>query len=193
MTLFDLFPRALRSFKMAGRFQSGRRAFRRKRYEDAIVVFTQAVRDDPDYAFESQGLRESAWTYLGRAQYHTGRFADACASLGRAVKLYPDDHLATLFLGLSTARNGDYSKARTQIASGLKALYDWLESINSRAPFDAAWDPQREIRSEIETILALILRDNVEQEKLLSSAEWLGQRLEDEMDQVQWDRSREFE
>src|SRR5512143_3996538 len=193
MALFDLLPRSVRSFKVAGRFQSGRRAFLRKRYEDAIVYFAQAVRDDPDYAFESQGLRESVWTYLGRAQYHTGRFADACASLEHAVKLEPDDHLARIFLGLSTARNGDYPKGRDEIERGVKALYDWLEALDARAPFDTAWDPQREIRSEIETVLGLISRDDIGQEKLMSSAEWVGQRLEDEMDHVGRDLSRQFE
>ncbi|MGE5302203.1 MAG: tetratricopeptide repeat protein [Alphaproteobacteria bacterium] len=193
MALFDLLPRSVRAFKVAGRFQSGREAFLRKRYEDAVALFAQAVRDNPDYTFESQGLRESGWTYLGRAQYHTGRFADACASLEHALKLHPDDHMGRLFLGLSTARNGDFPKGRGQIERGAKALYDWLEAIEAGAPFEAAWDPQRDIRSAIETILALISRGDIGQEQLMSSAEWVGQRLEDEIDHVRRDLSRQFE
>ena len=193
MALFDFLPRSVRPFKVAGRFQSGRRAFLGKRYEEAIAYFTQTVRDDPDYTFESQGLRQSVWTYLGRAQYHADRFADARASLEHALKRDPDDHMARLFLGLSTARNGDYAGGRGQIESAVKALSDWLEATDSRARFDPAWDPQRDIRSEIETLLALISHDDMGQEKVMASAEWIGQRLEDEMDQVRYDRNRQIE
>jgi hypothetical protein len=96
-------------------------------------------------------------------------------------------------LGLSYARTGDYTKGVRQIESAVKALYDWLASNNARAPFDTAWDPQREIRSELERILVLISRAGVEYEKLLSSAEWVGQRIEDEIDHVQRDLSWQVE
>jgi tetratricopeptide (TPR) repeat protein len=138
------------SFKVAGQFQSGRQAFLAKNYEEALTSFQQVARADPNYIFESGLYRQGIWNYVGRAQYNTGKLLEARKSLERALSVYQDDHLAKLYLGLTRARSDDSANGARDIESGMKGLYDWLEHYESTKPFEAFWDPRREIRSTIE-------------------------------------------
>jgi hypothetical protein len=67
-----------------------------------------------------------------------------------------------------------------------------------RETLKAFWDPVGEIRKEIESDLAMISGKDIDWRKLIESAEWIGQRMEDEIDKVQRDeldqfRRREFD
>lgn len=179
------------SFKVAGQFQSGRQAFLAKNYEEALTSFQKVARADPNYIFESGLYRQGIWNYVGRAQYHTGKLVEARQSLERALSIYRDDHLARLYLGLTRARSGDSANGVRDIESGMKGLYDWLEYYESSKPFEAFWDPGREIRSTIEKELKLIAANKIDWPQLIPNAEWLGQRFEDEIDQVRRQESRQ--
>jgi tetratricopeptide (TPR) repeat protein len=179
------------SFKVGGQFQSGRQAFLAKNYEDALIYFQKVAQSKPDYMFESVFYRQGVWNYIGRAQYHMGKFDDARGSLERALSVYQDDHLARLYLGLVRARGGDNANGARDIQSGMKGLYDWLEYYESSRPFEAFWDPRREMRSAIEKDLAMISANRIDEQRLLANAEWLGQRMEDEIDQVRRQESRQ--
>jgi tetratricopeptide (TPR) repeat protein len=179
------------SFKVAGQFQSGRQAFLAKNYEEALTSFQQVARADPNYIFESGLYRQGIWNYVGRAQYNTGKLLEARKSLERALSVYQDDHLARLYLGLTRARSGDSSNGARDIGSGMKGLYDWLEHYESTKPFEAFWDPRREIRSAIEKDLKMISSNKIDWQQLIPNAEWLGQRFEDEIDQVRRQESRQ--
>jgi len=144
------------SFKVAGQFQSGRQAFLAKNYEAALTSFQQVARANPNYIFESGLYRQGIWNYVGRAQYHTGKLPEARQSLERALSIYQDDHLARLYLGLTRARSDDSANGARDIESGMKGLYNWLEHYESSKPFEAFWDPRREIRSAIEKDLKMI-------------------------------------
>ena len=181
---------ALTSFRIAGQFQSGRRAFLAKKYEDAFKYFQQVGQSNPDYVFVSRNFRESIWTFVGRARYNLGQLAEARQSLERAGFSNQDDCLARLFLGLTFARGNDHSNGQREIESGLRGLYDWIEQANSADPFNALWDPQREIRVEIEKYLAKIANKEVDWQELIASGEWLGQRMENEIDLVRRDEGR---
>jgi hypothetical protein len=124
--------------------------------------------------FESVLYRQGVWNYIGRAQYHMGKFDDARWSLERALSVYQDDHLARLYLGLARARNGDNANGARDIQGGIKGLYDWLEYYESSRPFEAYWDPRREIRSAIEKDLAIISGNRIDWQRLMANAEWLG-------------------
>jgi tetratricopeptide (TPR) repeat protein len=119
-----LFSSALSGFRVAGKFQSGRRAFLAKKYEEAVKYFQRVAQSNPDYIFVSGNFRESIWTFIGRAQYYLSQFGDARQSLERAILLNPNDCLAKLFLGLTFARENDYSNGQREIESGLRGLYD---------------------------------------------------------------------
>jgi tetratricopeptide (TPR) repeat protein len=179
------------SFKIGGQFQSGRQAFLAKNYEEALTSFQQVAQSKPDYMFESVFYRQGVWNYIGRAQYHMGKFDDARWSLERALSVYQDDHLARLYLGLARARSGDSANGARDIQGGMKGLYDWLEYYESRRPFEAFWDPRREMRSAIEKDLAMTSGGRMDEQRLLANAEWLGERMEDEIDQVRRQQSRQ--
>lgn len=172
------------SFKVGGQFQSGRQAFLAKDYEQALTFFQKVARADPNYIFESGLYRQGIWNYVGRAQYQTGKFTEARQSLERALTVYNDDHLARLYLGLILARSGDSANGAREIESGMKGLYNWLEHYESSRPFDAFWDPRREIRSAIEKELQMLEANKIDWHQLIPNAEWLGQRMEDEIDEV---------
>jgi hypothetical protein len=64
-------------------------------------------------------------------------------------------------------------------------------------PYTAFWDPRREIRSAIEKDLEMLSSKDADRQQLISSAEWIGQRMEEEIDLVRRDEqrfmNREFE
>jgi tetratricopeptide (TPR) repeat protein len=179
------------SFKVGREFQSGRQAFLAKDYEASLASFQKVARADPNYMFESGLYRQGIWNYVGRAQYHTSKFAEARHSLERALTVYQNDHLARLYLGLSRARNGDLVNGASEIESGMKGLYDWLEHYESTRPFEAFWDPRREIRSAIEKNLKMMSAAKIDWQQLIPNAEWLGQKMEDEIDEVRRQESRQ--
>src|SRR5262245_2689853 len=111
--------------------------------------------------------RQGIWNYVGRAQYYGGKFADARQSLERALTVYQDDHLARLYLGLPRGRNGDSANGVRDVESGMKGLYDWIEYYESSKPFEAFWDPGREIRSTIEKELKLIAANKIDWSQLI--------------------------
>jgi hypothetical protein len=57
-------------------------------------------------------------------------------------------------------------------------------------PFTAFWDPRGEIRSELQKDFNLLSGKDIDQPQLVSSAEWIGQRMELEIDLVRRDEQR---
>jgi hypothetical protein len=84
-----------------------------------------------------------------------------------------------------------------ELDRGTKGLYDWLEYMNRTMPYTAFWDPRREIRSELEKDMDMIAGKEINRQELITSAEWIGQRMENEIDEVRRDeqryRNRQFE
>jgi tetratricopeptide (TPR) repeat protein len=179
------------SFRIGGQFQSGRQAFLSKNYEEALTYFQKVAQSNPNYIFESVFYRQGVWNYVGRAQYSLGKFEDARWSLERALSVYQDDHLGRLYLGLARACNGDNTNGARDIEGGMKGLYNWLENHESIRSFEAFWDPGRELRSAIEKNLAMIFGNRIDWQWLIANAEWLGERMEDEIDQVRRRESRQ--
>jgi tetratricopeptide (TPR) repeat protein len=180
------------AFQVAGQVQSGRQALLTNNNEQALAYFQQAAQSDPNYIFQSGLYREGIWTYVGRSQYSLGRLPEARQSLEKALSVYPDDYLARIYLGLTLLRSGEDSRGRKEIEAGMKGLYDWLEYINRTRPYTSFWDPLREIRSEIEKSLQTLSGRDFDRQQLISSAEWIGKRMEEEIDLVRRDEQRQF-
>jgi hypothetical protein len=91
------------------------------------------------------------------------------------------------------ARTGDRARGLKDIQSGMQGLHDWLEYMERSRPFTAYWDPLREMRSELEKNLAMISGKDIAWDQLIASGEWIGKRMEEEIDNVRRDERREFE
>jgi tetratricopeptide (TPR) repeat protein len=171
-------------FRTGGQFAAGRRAFLAKNYGAALDYFEKVAEAKPNYLFEAVNFRASVWTYLGRCQYHLDKLADARYSLERALTANGDDYLARIFMGLTLTRAGDDANGVREMERGLKGLHDWIEYENSRDPVKAFWDPRSEMRKEIGDALTIISGKKPDRQKLIASAEWIGQTMEDEIEQV---------
>ena len=62
---------------------------------------------------------------------------------------------------------------------------------NHGASFGRFWDPAREIRSAIQTDLAMISGRDIDWQKLIASSEWVGKRMELESDLARRDETIE--
>lgn len=127
---------------------------------------------------------------MGRSQYATKRYSDARQSLDRALALDKDDHLARLYLGLTLTRLGDSAQGVKEIEAGMKGIHDWLDYIESARPFEAYWDVGRNIRKTIEKNVGGDPGRDVGRDQLIADAEWVGKRMEEEVEYVRRDRHR---
>jgi tetratricopeptide (TPR) repeat protein len=177
---------------VAGQVQSGRQALLVNKHEEALGRFQEAAEKEPNYVMRSGPFREGIWTYVGRAQYSTGKFTEARRSLARAVALDGEDYLARIYLGLTLARSGDPPGGLHEIRVGMKGLYDWLEYLASTAQYGRYWDPSRDIRAQIEKDLAMIAGKDLDWQKLIANAEWLGKKTEEEVEMARRDEQRQF-
>jgi tetratricopeptide (TPR) repeat protein len=237
-------------------------------YPTALAYFERIAQSDPNYVAPFSSFQESIWTYLGRAQYQTGKLTDAKRSLERALSQTPNDSVAKLYLGLTNVRlqttekttnpftlqdisfalrervepkrvaalarergvafdltsesEGQLRKAgaddllldeikriraealkrkktdATQLgeqakilAAALTAIRDQLDYLNSTRS-GIFWDPNKEIRSQIQTGLSLLSTPQPDWQKVLSTGEWVGQKLEEEIDLVRREESDEL-
>jgi tetratricopeptide (TPR) repeat protein len=181
------------AYQVAGKFQAGRQALLVNQRETALAYFLEAAERDPDYIYRSMYFREGIWTYVGRPQYALGRYNEARQSLERALARDKDDNMARLYLGLTLARSGDAAKGTKEIEAAMKGIHDWLEYIERTRPFEAYWDPTREIRGAIEKDLDKIAAKDFALPELIADAEWVGQRMESEIDRARRDERRRYE
>ena len=98
----------------------------------AIASFRSAAELDPDYLYFSV-LPQGIWTYVGRADYAAGRYAEARQALERAVSLHQEDSMAKVYLGLTLMRSEDRQRGLKEIESGMRGLHEWLDDVNQYA------------------------------------------------------------
>lgn len=178
------------TFDAGTHFSSGRRAFVAKKYDEAVPYFQKVAEDKPGYVYEAYNFRQSVWSYLGRAQYLTGKYDEARQALERALAGSRDEHLARIFMGLALVRLNDDTRGVADIEDGLQGLQGWIDYENGRNPSHTMWDPRREIRDEIKRNLSSIAGKNYDRQKLLENVEWIGWAAEEEIDKVRRDQTR---
>lgn len=184
---------ACASFQTTGQVQAGRRALLVNDPESALPYFLEAATRDPNYVYISEDFHEGIWTYVGRTQYATKRYQDARQSLERALANDRDDNMARLYYGLTLDRLGDGARGVKEIESAMQGIHDWLEYMERTRPFQAFWDPLREIRKTIENDLAETRGKDLTAENLIADAEWLGNEMENEIERVRRDERRQYE
>ena len=163
--------------------QHGRMALLYGDPKGAIAYFQSAAELDPTNLYFNV-LPQGIWTYVGRANYAAGRYAEARQALERAVSLHQEDSMARLYLGLTLTRSGDRQRGLKAIESGMRGLHEWLDYANQYAAssYGQYWDPLNEIRAEIRSSLGMISTKAIDWQKLMASGEWVGRKIEEEID-----------
>ena len=179
------------AMQVGGEIQDGRMQLLYGDPKSALVHFQRAAELNPDYLYYSV-LPQGVWTYVGRAHYAAGRLPEARQALERAVARHQRDSMGRLYLGLVLARDGDRQRGLTEFESGLRGIYDWLDSFIYNTSYGRFWDPLREIRSEIQSDVAMISGKQIDWQKLIVSGEWLGKRMEEEIDLARRDERDDF-
>jgi tetratricopeptide (TPR) repeat protein len=170
------------SFQAATNVESGREAFLIGNNEAALGYFQSAAQIDPNYVYGT-ALKENVWSYVGRSQYSIGNLPQARNSLEKALSVNKEEDMARLYLGLTLARSGDQQQGLREIQAGMRGISDWIDYITQayRFSFGGFWDTRREIRSAIQSDLAMMDSKALDWQKLISDGEWLGKRVEEEI------------
>ena len=170
-------------FQAGTNVEAGRKAFLIGNNEAAFGYFQRAAELDPTYVY-GVALRQNIWSYVGRSAYSTGNLSQARNSLEKSLSINKEEDIARLYLGLTLARSGDRQQGVKEIQGGMKGLYDQLEYITQayRYSYGQYWDTRGEIRSAIQRDLAMIDGKDVDWQKLISNSEWLGRKVEEEID-----------
>lgn len=85
-------------------FLSGRQALLRGEPDHALSYFESVAQIEPSYVFNAAPPNKSVWTYIGRAHYNAGRYADARVAFDKALAQLNDDYTARLYRGLTMIR-----------------------------------------------------------------------------------------
>jgi tetratricopeptide (TPR) repeat protein len=187
LVLFSLFVflAGCTSLQTGGELQYGRQALLKGSNETALGYFYSAAQRDPNYVYATgSSPKQGVWSYVGRSEYLTGRFPDARKNLERALSANRQEDIARLYLGLTLAREGDRQRGLKEIESGMRGINSFLDYINQAQRFSIGqyWDPGRDIRSAIQSDLAMISGRDLDWQKLTADTEWLGIRMEAESD-----------
>jgi tetratricopeptide (TPR) repeat protein len=173
------------TLKVGRQVQAGRNALQTGHPEIAIGYLVDAAATDPSYRIPFR-FPESVMTYLGRAYYEIGKYAEARNASEKALALNSDDNLARVYLGLALLREHEQQGGRKEIIAGLKGIHDDLEYIAADNVNGIFWDPARSIRAAIEAALTPGIEDSV----LVASAEQIGRKFDEEIDKARRDEGR---
>src|SRR6266536_1740929 len=187
LALFSLFVflAGYTSLQTGGELQYGRQALLKGNNEAALGYFYSAAQEDPNYVYATgSSPKQSVWSYVGRSEYLTGRFPQARQDLERALAGNREEDIARLYLGLTLAREGDRPSGLKEIESGMRGINNFLDYINQAQRFSIGqfWDPGGDIRSAIQSDLAMISGKDLDWQRLTTDTEWLGIRMEQESD-----------
>jgi tetratricopeptide (TPR) repeat protein len=187
LLLFSLFVflSGCTSVNVGGEVQSGRQALLESKNETALGYFYGAAQRDPNYVYATgSSPKQGVWSYVGRSEYLTGRIPQARQTLERALAANREEDIARLYLGLTLAREGDRQRGLKEIETGMRGINNFLDYINQAQRYSIGqyWDPGRDIRSAIQSNLAMISGRDLDWQRLTVNTEWLGIRMEQESD-----------
>src|SRR6267378_3209508 len=118
------------------------------------------------------------------ASIRASKLPQAQNSLEKALSLNKEEDMARLYLGLTLVRSGNRPEGLKEIQGGMRGISAWIEYISQahRFSFGQFWDTTREIRAAIQEDLAMSDSKELDWQKLISDGEWLGKRVEEEID-----------
>lgn len=85
-------------------FLAGRQALLRGEPDNALTYFDRVARSDSTFVSNSVAPQRSVWTYVGRAQYNSGKYTEARSAFEKALSHLSEDYVARLYLGLTLLR-----------------------------------------------------------------------------------------
>ena len=173
------------TIQVANEVQLGRHALQTDQPQAAVGYLRRAAEIDPSYK-TTYSISESVWTYLGRSYYEAGNFPEARRALEKALSDDKDDSIARLYLGLTLLRSGDRQAGRLETDDGLRGINNLLNRLASSPSNGIYWDPTRQIRSDIQQAL----NAEGDQSQLITLAERVGSRLDEEIDNARHDETR---
>ena len=86
---------------------------------------------------------------------------------------------------------GNPAQGAKELGSALTALRRDLESVVYTSPQGKFWDPSGEIRKQMDAALLLLSSREPDVAKIISTGEWIGLRLEEEIDNARRDESQQ--
>lgn len=232
----------------------------------ALGNFQSIASAQPQFIARNGPLWESIWTYIGRAHYQSGKYAEAKDALEKALAQQKGDHMGRLYLGLTLARlpvapaqstgfsvqdiifalgegieservaalarqrgvafdlsreaesqlkkagadarlldeikkiraetagknEPQTARATKELLAALAGLRDDLDTFLANSLQGRFWDPGGELRKEIRDGIALLSARDQDWKKIIVNGEWLGQKLEEEIDQARRDEAESF-
>ena len=163
--------------------EAGRKAFLVGNNAASLGYFEKAAELDPNYVYGT-ALRQNIWSYVGRSEYSASQLPQARNSLEKALSLHKEEDIARLYLGLTLVRSGNRQEGLKEIQGGMRGISAWIEYVSQahRFSFGQFWDTTREIRAAIQEDLAMSDSKELDWQKLISDGEWLGKRVEEEID-----------
>jgi tetratricopeptide (TPR) repeat protein len=161
----------------------GRQALFTGNNQAALGSFQAAAQTDPNAVYGAV-LTQGVYSYLGRAQYLTGQYAQARQSLEKDLVQRPQDSLSRLYLGLTLARLGDRPSGLKDIEAGTKGIGDFVNNI-VKYPDGTYWDPARTIRNSVNSNLTMISSGNIDWPTLIANSESLASAFEQEPDRAE--------
>jgi tetratricopeptide (TPR) repeat protein len=181
LLLFSVLLSACGAVQSGGDVEQGRQALLAGNYQAALGSFQNAEKADPNYVYGTE-IREGVSSFLGRAQYLTGNYAQARQTLEKDLRQHPSDNLARMYYGLTLYRLGDQKAAVTNIQRGMQGIYNWLEYLNTNfaLEYGGGFDAGGTIRAGIKADLAMISSGKIDWPKLVADAERLGIAVEQE-------------
>jgi tetratricopeptide (TPR) repeat protein len=180
------------TLKAGGDVAAGRRALLAGNNEAALGYFQNAVQADPSYRYGT-AYQQGLLSYIGRTEYLTGRLPQARQTLEKALTANRDEDIARIYLGLTLIRTNNRDDGLKDVQTGMRGIHEWLDWVNEahRFSFGQFWDPAREIRSAIQSDLAMISGRDLDWQKLIADGEWVARRMEEEGDKARNDEQRE--
>ena len=184
---------ACANFHVAAQVARGRDALLREDPKLALAHFRSAAEMDPEFYLNWSLLQEGVWTYVGRAYYATENLGEARAALEKATSRYSWDNMAKLYLGLVLLRENDRARGLKEVDAGLLGLYDWINYVNAnQQPDGTFWDPGGFIKQQIDQTRALIQAKDVAVPEVIAAGEYIGWRMEKEMDFARQQQMRDY-
>lgn len=128
----------------SGKFNRGSRELEAGNYSDAIVIFREALAENPEKA--------PLWQKLGIAYYRNQLYADAVDALSQARALDSDDGLTVLYLGMAYERLNKLLQAADLYRAYLKVDSD--SEISQKIRHRIKYLTDQAVQANVEQVVA---------------------------------------